>query len=445
MARGSARVRFGTDGIRGDAKTDLTPPLVIAVGRAAARVLGVGERFLLGCDTRESSPHIVLGLAAGLAHEHANMDWLGVLPTPAVAFESQSRGLPAMMVSASHNPWTDNGIKLFARGGLKLDDAQQARVEQVVEQIAGPWRELLPAPMLAHDASATERYEAHLVAALEGRRLEGLRVVLDCANGAASAVAPDVFAGLGASVEVLAASPDGRNINEACGSNHPEGLQRAVVAAGADLGLALDGDADRCIAVDANGELVDGDQIMYAVAVDLSAREELPGDTVVVTVMSNLGLRLALAEHGIATHETPVGDRHVLAALEAVYALGGEQSGHIIFRRLATTGDGILTGILLSDLVARQGAPLHELVAPVQRLPQVLDSVRVAASFDLAGAESVWSVVHDVEAELGDRGRVLVRASGTEPLVRVMVAAPTDAVARAGVARIRAAIEAATA
>ncbi len=441
-ARGGAPVRFGTDGIRGDAESEINTAVATAVGRAAARVLGVGERFVIGCDTRESSARIVLALGAGLVYERAHVDVVGVLPTPGVAFLAQQRDVPALMVSASHNPWTDNGIKLFARGGLKLGDEQQARVEAEIDAVQTRWREVMPAPALpAGDADASA-YPRHLVGALDGRRLDGLRVVLDCANGAAYEIAPAVFRALGASIEVIGASPNGRNINDGCGSNHPEALQRAVVDARADLGLAFDGDADRCVAVDGHGGLVDGDQVMYALAVDLHARGALPGDAVVVTVMSNLGLRRALAGRGIATVETPVGDRHVLAALEEHgAALGGEQSGHIICRALATTGDGVLTGLLLSDLVVRRATPLDALVAPMQRLPQVLVNVRLGAPFDLAGAESVWAVVRAIEAELGDGGRVLVRASGTEPLVRVMVEAPTDTVAHQATARVRAAVE----
>jgi phosphoglucosamine mutase len=436
-------VRFGTDGIRGDAERDLTTTLVVALGRAAARVFGIGTPFVVGRDTRESGPRIVADLAAGIARERGTIRSAGVLPTPGVAFASQQLGAPAAMVSASHNVWSDNGVKLFAPGGTKLSDVQQAAIEAAIAELstdAGP----SAAPALDDDPAPHKHYEAHLLSALDTDRLGALRVVLDCANGAASALAPEVFRSAGARVDVIAADPDGRNINDHVGSSHPEQLQRAVVDVGADLGLAFDGDADRCIAVDARGALVDGDQIMYALAVDLHSRRELAHDTVVVTVMSNLGLRRALRDAGIDIYETPVGDRAVLAALEANgYVLGGEQSGHVIMRDRATTGDGILTGVLLADLVARRRQPLHELVVPMQRLPQVLDNVRLDEPFDLAGAEAVWSTVRTVETELAERGRVLVRASGTEPLVRIMIEAPTDAEARAAASRVRAAVESA--
>ncbi len=434
-------LRFGTDGIRGDADEQLTSELVVALGRAAARVFGVGAPFLIGRDTRESGPRIAIDLAAGLVAEGASVEFLGVVPTPAVAFCSQRRAAPAAMISASHNRWTDNGIKLFAPGGLKLDDDQQAEVERVLDASVGEPIDAAATPAGSDLAACLDDFEIHLRGALEGRALAGLNVVLDCANGSASAVAPELFASLGATVQSLACEPDGRNINEACGSNHPEALRRAVVAAHADLGLAFDGDADRCVAVDASGALVDGDQVMVAMALDMAERGALVGDTVVVTVMSNLGLRLALAEHGIAVCETPVGDRHILAALEANgFTLGGEQSGHVIFRELATTGDGVLTGLLLADLVVRSGRPLRDLAAAMTRLPQVLENVRVAPGFDLAASASVWAAVRAAEAQLGDLGRVLVRASGTEPLVRVMAEAPSDAAARAAVDLVKAAL-----
>jgi phosphoglucosamine mutase len=271
--------------------------------------------------------------------------------------------------------------------------------------------------------------------------LDGVRVVIDCANGAASHVAPDVLRSLGADVEVLAAEPDGTNINANCGSTYPDTLQKAVVASGADAGLAFDGDADRVVAVDANGGLVDGDQLIALFALDLRERGMLNGDTVVVTVMTNLGFRLAMEEHGIGVVETPVGDRNVLEALEqGGWTLGGEQSGHVIFRDLATTGDGVLTGIRLLDAVVRSGRPLAELASVMTRLPQVLRNVRVKSRDDLDGADRFWDEVRAVEADLGERGRVLVRPSGTEPVVRVMVEAPTDARAERAAERLCAAL-----
>lgn len=434
-------LRFGTDGIRGDAERQLTSELVVALGRAAAAVLGTDRRFLIGRDTRASGPRIARELAAGLRSAGADVLPLGVLPTPGVAFCGELRAAPAAMVSASHNRWTDNGIKLFAPGGRKLDDGQEDAIEAALEAaIVDPVACEVDGADAGPDdgAPATHEYLQHLAGVLDGRSLSGVRLVLDCANGASSTVAPFVFRALGAHVDVLAAEPNGRNINDECGSNHPDGLQQAVVAHGADLGLAFDGDADRCVAVAADGALVDGDQILVALALDLAARGRLRDDAVVVTVMSNLGLRRALAGHGIRVVDTPVGDRHVLAALEANgWVLGGEQSGHIVVRDLATTGDGTLTGLLVADLVARTGRPLAELAGQMTRCPQVLENVRVEPGFDLAGARALWAEVGALEAELGERGRVLVRASGTEPIVRLMVEAPTDAEATTAVARLR--------
>ena len=287
-----------------------------------------------------------------------------------------------------------------------------------------------------------DAYVEHLLSALEGRTLAGLHVVVDCANGAASELAPRALLAAGAQVDVINAQPDGRNINAGCGSTYPEQLQAAVRAAGADLGLALDGDADRVLAVDENGELVDGDQIMVMTARDWHERGMLRNDAIVVTVMSNLGLRRALADAGVGIVETPVGDRNVTAAMaEHDLAIGGEQSGHIVFADLATTGDGVLTGLIVADLVARRGVKMSALAAAMTRLPQVLVNVRLERAFDLDAAPGVRAVVREVEAELGDRGRVMVRSSGTEPVVRVMVEAPTGAEAAAAAARVRSALE----
>ncbi|HEX2040031.1 MAG TPA: phosphoglucosamine mutase [Acidimicrobiales bacterium] len=428
-------LRFGTDGVRGVAFEELTPELVHALGRAAARTLE-GRRFALGRDTRESGPVLQAALAAGLAAEGAEVVDLGVVPTPAVAFASAARGRPAAMVSASHNPWTDNGVKFFTAGGRKLTDEQEERLEAALAEAPTTG----PAADARLDAAVVEEYEAHLRDSIEGRRLDGVRVVLDCAHGAAVQQAPRVFASLGAEVHVMGAAPDGRNINDGCGSTHPEALQRAVVAEGADLGLAFDGDADRVVAVDHEGRLVDGDHLIALCALDLRERGKLHGDTVVVTVMTNLGFRLAMAEHGITVHETQVGDRYVLEALEqGGWSLGGEQSGHVIFRDLATTGDGILTGLQLVDLVRRSGRPLAALAAgAMTRMPQVLRNVRVA---DRSAVDGVRDEVAAVEAELDGSGRVLVRASGTEPVVRVMVEATDAARAEAAAARLAAAVE----
>jgi phosphoglucosamine mutase len=411
----------------------------VAVGRAAVRVLG-GSAWLIGADTRASGPMLVAALAAGMASAGADVVDLGVLPTPAVAFHASLLGVPAAVVSASHNPFTDNGIKLLAPGGSKLtDDVERAISENVASAAPGPE---LPGRISRHQAPL-EPYAAHVVAALEGRTLAGVRLVVDCANGAASVVAPMVLRSLGASVTVLSASPDGTNINAGCGSTHPEGVREAVRTEGADAGLALDGDADRVVAVAGNGELVDGDGILAICAADLQGRGRLRGDRVAVTVMSNLGLRLALAQRGIGVVETPVGDRHVLAAMdEGGLVLGGEQSGHIIFGELATTGDGLLTAAVLLDAVVRSGQSLGALAAAsMTRLPQVLRNVRVAEPGARAAAASVVSAVAAAEAAFAGRGRVVLRPSGTEPLVRVMVEAPTEEQATAVAEELAAVVE----
>jgi len=445
-----APARFGTDGVRGLANADLTAELAQALGRASSRVLGA-PAFVVGRDTRRSGPLLQAAFSAGLAAEGADVIDVGVLPTPGVAYLAERRGLPAAVVSASHNPFGDNGIKLFGPGGTKLAVAVEESVEAELDAlVADPGRE--PARptgagvgMLRAEPEAAQDYRAHLLAVPEGRRLDGLSIVLDCANGAASAVAPAVFEALGAEVRTIGCDPDGININEACGSTHPGALGDAVVEAGADLGLAFDGDADRLLAIDHKGSVADGDVLLALFAVDLADRGELAGQAVVVTVMTNLGFRMAMAERGIAVRETPVGDRHVLAALEAEgLALGGEQSGHIVFRHRATTGDGILTGVVLADLLARSGRPLAHLASGlVTPVPQVLVNVPVREPGRLAEAETVWAAVAEVEAELGEGGRVLLRPSGTEHLVRVMVEAGTADQATEVARRLCAAVEAA--
>ncbi len=439
-----ARPGFGTDGVRGVANAELTPELATKLGRAAARVLGA-TAFVVGRDTRQSGTMLQAALSAGIASGGADVVDLGVLPTSGVAYVAERRGRAAAVVSASHNPYLDNGIKFFDESGLKLAPHVEAEVEAALDAHAdahGPGG-AARVGVLTSDPGAAAEYERHLVESLDGRRLDGLRVLVDCANGAASVVAPKAFAELGAAVEPLFAEPDGTNINDACGSTHPQRLAEEVVARGADLGLALDGDADRLVAVDHAGALLDGDVLLAIFAIDLAARGELVGDAVVVTVMTNLGFRLAMARRGISVHETPVGDRQVLAALdEAGLALGGEQSGHIVFRRRATTGDGVLTGLLLADVVARTGRPLAEIASGlVERVPQVLVNVAVPDPGRLAGADGVWKAVAEIEGDLGDGGRVLLRASGTEPLVRVMVEAPTHALAADAANRLSRVVE----
>ena len=433
--------RFGTDGIRGVAGAELTPELALALGRAAARIVA-GSPFLLGRDTRQSGTMIQSALAAGLAAEGADVVDVGVIPTPGLAWLAADRGVPAAMVSASHNPFRDNGIKLLGAGGTKLATEVEVAIQHELDRLGssganhGSGRSDLGA--VRSDLEALWSYAEHLTAAVEGGARFGHEIVIDCANGAASTVAPAVLGRLGLAHTVLSAEPDGVNINAECGSTHLKQLQEAVVASGAAFGIALDGDADRMLAVDHTGELVDGDQLLAMFAFDLAERGLLTGGSIVVTVMSNLGLRQALAARGIGVVETPVGDRYVSDALEARgLELGGEQSGHLVFRRHGMTGDGILTALLLIELVARRDRPLADLAAEAMtRLPQVLRSVRVGDLSRLEGARAIWDEVSLVESELGDRGRVLLRASGTEALVRVMAEAPTPELARDVVDRL---------
>ena len=432
-------LRFGTDGVRGDADADLPDDFVIALGRAAARVLGT-ERFLVGRDTRASGERIELALCTGLALEGADVTSFGVLPTPAIAFESQIANAPAAVISASHNRWTDNGIKLLAAGGKKLPDDIENEIEAELEAALAEGTPDDGVGWVNRDGG--DEYVDHVVAAIEGRTLNGLRVVIDCAHGAGFETGPQALERLGASVTTINAEPNGRNINDNCGSTNPDGLRDAVREHRADLGLALDGDADRVLAVDERGELVDGDQLMTAFAIDLRDRGLLRNDALVITVMSNLGMRNALADARIGFVETPVGDRNVLTALaEHDLVLGGEQSGHIIFTNLATTGDGILTSVLACDLVLRSGKPLSALAAQMKRFPQVLVGVRVQGRPDLDRAPALREEIKAAERALGRKGRVLVRVSGTEPLVRVMVEASTQGQAEAIAASLRRAVE----
>ncbi|MGO9660090.1 MAG: phosphoglucosamine mutase [Acidimicrobiales bacterium] len=442
-------LRFGTDGVRGLANADLSPELVMALGRAGARALSGPaaegrRRFIVGRDTRWSGPLLQAALSAGLAAEGVDVVDVGVLPTPAVAFLSSEQGAPAAVISASHNPYGDNGVKFFAAGGTKLsddvEDGLEAELEALLETHERPGAPTRAGVgRISPDLGALARYEHYVLSCLEGRHLHGLRVALDCANGAAYLSAPQVFASAGAEiVSVLAAEPDGANINDGCGSTDPRRLAETVVDKRADLGLAFDGDADRVIAVDASGNVVDGDRLLALFATDLAQRGLLVGGTVVVTVMTNLGFHEAMAAAGVNVHTVGVGDRYVLEALDAKgWALGGEQSGHIVFRALATTGDGVLSGLLLADLVTRNNTNLADMAAAaLRRFPQVLRNVAVANRDGLAEAAAVWAEVQAAERSLGQQGRVLLRPSGTEPLVRVMVEAPTQEAADAAAERI---------
>lgn len=426
-------MKFGTDGVRGVANTELTAEFALNLGRAAAQVLSRLETsslvasepvdvVVIGGDTRESTPMLRAALGAGFAAEGVDVIDLGTATTPMVAFEAQRLGVMGAVVSASHNPYGDNGIKLFAPGGTKLTDVVEARIESALESLGDPTGSA--GRLGTHDDAAP--YSAHVLAFLDGRDLAGIKVVLDAANGAGCSIAPEVLRAAGADVVVIAADPDGRNINDGCGATHPELVAAAVVQHGADLGVALDGDADRLIAVDGTGTVVDGDHIIAICAADLRGRGQLANDTVVVTVMTNLGFRLAMDVAGINVVETGVGDRYVLEALGVGgHSLGGEQSGHVIFADHATTGDGLLTAVALIDIVKRSARALADIASEAMTsLPQSLVNVRVGERVPDV-AERLAGEIAVVEADLGATGRVLVRPSGTEPLIRVMVEAAT--------------------
>ncbi|GAA1850654.1 phosphoglucosamine mutase [Myceligenerans crystallogenes] len=430
---------FGTDGVRGLANRDITAELALSLGSAAARVLtaqgevlGPRPRAVVGRDPRASGELLTGAVAAGLASAGVDVVDLGVLPTPALAYLVSEMGADlGVMISASHNAMPDNGIKFFQRGGLKLDDAVEDAVAAVLHE---DWERPVGAAVgrvRLDPGLAAAQYVKHLTESigttLDHRPLEGLRIALDCANGAASEVGPQALREAGADVVVMNASPDGRNINEKCGSTHPEQLQAVVVASEADFGVAFDGDADRCIAVDHDGRIVDGDQILGILAGALKAEGRLPSDTLVVTVMSNLGLLLAMREAGISTVQTAVGDRYVLEEMRARgYGLGGEQSGHIILADHATTGDGVLAALHLAARVKAAGQRLADLAAGIQRLPQTLVNVRGVDKARAATDDDVKAAVVAAEERLGDTGRVLLRPSGTEPVVRVMVEAASQ-------------------
>jgi phosphoglucosamine mutase len=422
---------FGTDGIRGLANADLDPELAMAVSLAAVHVLGerIGGRrpvAVVGRDPRVSGEMLEAAVLAGLTSAGADALRAGVLPTPAIAQLTADTGADlGVMLSASHNPMPDNGIKIFARGGHKLPDAIEDEIEaRLGERWTRPTGAGIGRVQDLHDAG--ERYVDHLLATLT-HKLDGLRVVVDCAHGAAARVAPLTYSRAGAEVISIGADPDGLNINDGVGSTHLAGLLRAVVDSGADVGIAHDGDADRCLAVTSAGEVVDGDAILAICALALREAGRLREQTVVTTVMSNVGFHRAMRKHGIAVLTTPVGDRYVLEELRARHlSLGGEQSGHVIFLDLASTGDGILTGLQLLSQVASTGSPLAELASVVRRLPQVLLNVPVADKARVAASAAVATAVAAAQRELGEDGRVLLRPSGTEQIVRVMVEAPTQ-------------------
>ena len=424
-------VSFGTDGVRGEAFVDLTESYCRALGAAASRVLG-GDRMFVGRDTRESGPALQRAFAEGCASSGMKVVDLGVAPTPAVAWFANADSLPAAVLSASHNLWHDNGIKLFAAGGLKLTDDQQNSIQALID--GG----LTPDPVVPTvEPGSIDRYLDAVVASLDGRTFEGTSVVLDCAHGAASTTAERVFRRLGADVLVVANSPDGRNINEGVGSTYPHHVADAVVESGASAGFGFDGDADRLVASGSDGSIIDGDRIIAMSAIDRKATGRLPHNTVVITVMANLGFRLAMSDAGIDMVETPVGDRHVLEALDAGgFSLGGEQSGHVIHRDLATTGDGVLSAVQLLDAALRRNIEVGTWAASVMtQYPQVLENVRITAPIADPTA-ALAAAIRTEEQLLGEAGRVLVRASGTEPLIRVMVEAQCAGQAQKSASRL---------
>ena len=422
---------FGTDGVRGVAGEKLTAELAVALGRAAAaEARAERPQVLIVRDTRESGPMLESGLAAGIAQGGGDALIAGVVPTPAASILVRRLGLDlAVVVSASHNPWRDNGIKFFGRDGTKLPDESEDRVEASIAAVSGPPRAL---GAIRELHGAFDDYLRELAGTFEFD-LSGVRVVLDCANGSTHRAAPAAFERLGAGVEVLCADPDGRNINEGCGSTHPERLAERVVASGADLGFAYDGDGDRVIAVDAGGTIRDGDEMISLIAKQLGEAGSLGGG-VAVTVMSNFGFHSAMEEAGVEVATTPVGDRHVSFELDRRgWSLGGEQSGHVIWTGFAPTGDGIAASLLVARALA--GRPLADAI-PMTKLPQTLVNVEVADNDAVEDASGLWAEVKREGAGLEGRGRVLVRPSGTEPLVRVMVEAPEQAEADEVAARL---------
>jgi phosphoglucosamine mutase len=432
---------FGTDGVRGVANRELTAELALALGAAAARRLATsdpGRRVaVIGRDPRASGEMLEAAVIAGLTSEGVDALRVGVLPTPAVAYLTGAYDAGfGVMISASHNPMPDNGIKIFGPGGHKLDDDTEDQIEELVA--AGPGLRPVGAGIgrCLDAGDADDRYLRRL-SKVSTLRLDGLTVVVDCAHGAASSVAPRAYRAAGARVIAINAEPNGLNINDGCGSTHLDSVRAAVVGHRADLGLALDGDADRCLAIDANGQLVDGDAIMVVLALAMQEAGELASNTLVTTVMSNLGLHLAMRSAGITVRTTGVGDRYVLEELRAGdYSLGGEQSGHIVMPAVGSTGDGIVTGLRLMTRMVQTRSSLAALASAMRSLPQVLINVKVADKATAAAAPSVQSAVEKAEAELGDTGRILLRPSGTEPMIRVMVEAPEEGVAQQVATRV---------
>ncbi|MBW3111253.1 MULTISPECIES: phosphoglucosamine mutase [Bacillaceae] len=423
---------FGTDGVRGVANTELTPELAFKLGRFGGYVLtkdATRPKILIGRDTRISGHMLEGALVAGLLSIGAEVMRLGVISTPGVAYLTKALGAQAgVMISASHNPVGDNGIKFFGPDGFKLSDDQESEIEDLLDQTVDG----LPRPTGADLGQVSDYFEGgqkyiqYLKQSVD-EDFDGLHIALDCAHGATSALATHLFADLDADISTMGASPNGLNINEGVGSTHPEALAEMVKEKGADLGLAFDGDGDRIIAIDEHGQIVDGDQIMYICGKYLKSQGQLKQSTVVSTVMSNLGFHKGLEENGIQSIQTAVGDRYVVEEMKKQgYTLGGEQSGHIIFLDYNTTGDGLLTGIQLVNIMKVTGKSLSELAGEMQKFPQKLVNVRVTDKHHVTDNETVKNVIQKVEAEMNGNGRILVRPSGTEPLVRVMAEAPTE-------------------
>ncbi len=442
---------FGTDGVRGLANRDLTAEFALALAASAAHVLGDAGQLtadgsrpvaVVGRDPRASGEFLEAAVVAGLASAGIDVLLAGVLPTPAIAYLTERHGASlGVMLSASHNAMPDNGIKFFDAHGFKLPDSIE---DAIAARLHEPWDRPTGSAVgrVRTLPSAAQDYIEHVLDVVE-RPLTGLRVVVDCANGAASAVSPEAMRRAGAQVVAIHATPDGLNINEGCGSTHMGGLAAAVMEHQADIGIAHDGDADRCLAIDARGDVIDGDQILAILALSMRDRGTLAHNTVVATVMSNLGFRIAMRGEDIAVVSTAVGDRYVLEEMRAAgYALGGEQSGHVVILDRATTGDGVLTALALLDRMAETGLSLRDLAGVMTRLPQVLINVDGVDRSRLAESAEIRAVVETVEAELGASGRVLLRPSGTEPLVRVMVEAPTAEAARDAAEAIAASVRA---
>ena len=433
------RQLFGTDGIRGIAGTaPLDTNTVYAVGLALAHQLRpgalasgmIGPKVILGRDTRESSPWIAKMLAAGLRAGGAEVESAGIVPTPAIAHLAHTHGFHAgVVISASHNPWEDNGIKLFGPDGKKLPDQTELAIEEVIfkHAISTTPPDVAEVPEVEDLPHYADEYVAYLLAAVPGLRLDGRKIVVDCANGAAAAVAPKIFAALGGDLTLLNVSPDGRNINDHCGALHPKTVAALVVERGAQIGITFDGDADRCLFAGASNNVINGDAILLMAARDLQARGLLAGNVVVATTMSNMGLEAALKRSGITMLRAQVGDRYVLEMMQQKNAaLGGEQSGHILFPHLATTGDGLLTSLVVLDLIARTGKTVEELTADLKVFPQVIVNVKVREKKPLEEIPSVAERIRAAEVALADSGRVVIRYSGTEALARVMIEAESD-------------------